>query len=248
MQDERVTGHQAANLFEAFEVELGFTLEFVRAVAGADGDGERVAAGTLHELHGLIGIGIDAVLGRDVFLNPGKAAQLGFHPDAVGVGVFHDPFGHGDVLFEGVVRTVDHHGGEAAVHAGLADVEIRAVVQMEHNRKIRFQQTGLNKLHNIILSRIFAGSGGNLKDERGLFLGSCLHDPLNDFHVVDVEGADGITFFVGPFKHGSGRGKRHSCSSPQPCGCDWDGEIRRSGDSATHIDGPIVAYFPKDWN
>ena len=175
------------------------------------------------------------MLGRDVFLDPGKAAQLGFHPYAVVVGVFHDPLGHGDVLFKGMVRTVDHHGGEAAVHAGLADVEIRAVIQMEHNREIGFQQTGLNELHNIMLSSILAGPGGNLEDERGLFLGSRLHDSLNDFHVVDVERADGIVafirflkpFFVGPFKHGSGRGKRHSCSSPQPCGCDWDGEIRR---------------------
>ena len=133
MQDERVTGHQIADLFKAFEVELGFALEFVRAVAGADGDGERVAAGTLHKLHGLIGIGIDAVLGRDVFLNPGKAAQFGFHPDAVGMGVFHDPLGHGNILFEGVVRTVNHHGGEAAVNAGLAGFKIRAVIQVQGN-------------------------------------------------------------------------------------------------------------------
>ena len=56
------------------------------------------------------------------------------------------------------------------------DVEIRAMVQMEHNRKIR-QQTGLNKLHNIILSRIFAGLRQKLKDKRGLFSVSCLHDP-----------------------------------------------------------------------
>lgn len=122
MQDERVTGHQAADLFEAFEVELGFTLEFVRAVAGADGDGERVAAGTLHELHGLIGIGIDAVLGRDVFLNPGKAAQLGFHPDAVGVGVFHDRlvtamFSSKEWCEPSIITEV-----KPPSHAGLADV------------------------------------------------------------------------------------------------------------------------------
>ena len=73
---------------------------------------------------------------------PARRAQLGFHPDAVGVGVFHD-LAWSRAMFSSkeCVRTVDHHGGEAAVHAGLADVEIRAVVQMERNRKIRFQQT-----------------------------------------------------------------------------------------------------------
>ena len=153
------------------------------------------------------------MLGGDVLFDPGEAAQFGFHPDAVVMGVFHDPFGHGDVFFEGMVRAVDHHGREPAVHARLADVEVRAVVEVQHHGEIGFKQPGLNELHDVVLARVLAGSGGHLKDERGLFLGSGLHDPLYDLHVVDVECADGVAFPVGTFKHGSGSGKRHSCSS-----------------------------------
>ena len=107
------------------------------------------------------------------------------------------------------MRTVDHDGGEASVDAGLADVEIRAVIQMHHHGEVVFHESGFHQLHDVGLSGIFAGSRGNLKDKGRPFLASGLHDALDDFHVVHVERADGVAFPAGALKHGFGCGKGH---------------------------------------
>ena len=101
---------------------------------------------------------------------PGKAAQLGFHPYAVVVGVFHDPLGHGDVLFKGMVRTVDHHGGEAAVHAGLAQLEAVAVVQVQADRQAGLSDGGLYQLDQIGMVSIGPSALGDLEDQGGVDL------------------------------------------------------------------------------
>ena len=149
-----------------------------------------------------------------MLLHPGQTAKLRFHPDAVVMGVFHHPFGHGHVFLKGMMGAIDHDGSKAAVHARLADVEIRTVIEVQHHRHIGFEQARLNELDDIMLSRILAGPGGHLKDQRGLFFGSGLHDPLDDLHVVDVKRADGVTFLIGALEHGFGSGQRHS-RSPQ---------------------------------
>ena len=63
----------------------GFALELERAVAGADGDGQRVNAGRLHEFLNLVGIGVKRVVVADfhVVLNAGQTAQLALDHNAV---------------------------------------------------------------------------------------------------------------------------------------------------------------------
>jgi len=178
-------------------------------VAGADGDGERVAPGALHEFDGLIGVGVDRVFGRDLVLDARQLAQFGLDPHALVVGVFDHAAGDGDVLLVGQVRTVDHDGGEAAVDARLADVEVLTVVEVQHHRQVGVKQGGFDELDDVILARILARARRYLKDERGAFFGPRLHDALYDFHVVHVEGANGVAFTVGPCEHLSGTGQRH---------------------------------------
>ena len=66
--------------------------ELVGAVAGADGDGQRVAAGLGDELLHLFGMGVGGVVGGDldVVLDAGQSAQLGLDDDAVVVSVLND--------------------------------------------------------------------------------------------------------------------------------------------------------------
>ncbi len=87
----------------------------------------------------LFGMGVGGVLGGDldVVLDAGQGAQLGFHHDAVVVGVLDDLLGDLDVLLKGLGGAVDHNGGEAAVDAGLAGLEVRAVVQMQRDGDAR---------------------------------------------------------------------------------------------------------------
>ncbi len=113
-------------------------LELVSAVAGADGDGERVAAGLGDELLDLLGAGIGGLVSGDLdlVLDAGQSAQLGLDHNAVIVGILHDLLGDLNVLGKGLAGGVDHDGGEAAVNATLAGLEVRAVVQMQNDGDI----------------------------------------------------------------------------------------------------------------
>ena len=209
MQHQRVAGQHAGDLFQPREVQPGLARELVGPVAGADGDGQRIAAGALHEVHGLVGVGVHRMFGGHFVLHARQLAQFRFHPHAARVGVFDDLLRDGDVLFVRQVRAVVHDRGEAAVDAVLADVEVLAVVKVQHHRQVGVQQGRLDELHDVVLPGVLARPGGNLKDQRGLFLAGRLHDALDDLHVVHVEGADGVPFLVGPLEHLLGTGQRH---------------------------------------
>ena len=109
---------------------------------------------------------------------------------------------------------VDHDRGEAAVDAGLAGLEVGAVVQMQGDGQLGVAQDGsLDQLHQVVVVRIGAGALGDLEDDRGLLLGAGFGDALDDFHIVDIERADGVAAVVGLLEH-FGRGyERHNNSS-----------------------------------
>ena len=85
---------------------------------------------------------------------------------------------------------------------------------MESNRKTGFNNCGLNKLHQISVVCILAGTFGNLQNQRCAKLGSGFGNPLHDFHVVDVECTDCITAVIRFFKHLSCRYQWHISNSP----------------------------------
>ena len=60
VQHDREAGQAAGDLLQHVEAQLGLRagLELIRAVAGADGDGQRVAAGAADELLDLLGVGV----------------------------------------------------------------------------------------------------------------------------------------------------------------------------------------------
>ena len=178
--------------------------ELIGAVAGADGDGQRVAAGLGDELLHLFGAGVAGILGLDLHLvlHAGQGAQLGLDHHAVVVGVLHDLLGDLDVLGKGLGAGVDHDGGEAAVDAGLAGLKVRTVVQVQGDGDLgALDDSGLYQLDQIGVVGIGSGALGDLKNQgRLLFLGG-LGDALDDLHVVDVESADGVTAVISLLKH-----------------------------------------------
>ena len=73
----------------------------------------------------MVGVGIGVLGGQ------AHVADLALDPDAPRVHLVGDLPGPGHVLLEGILGSVDHDGCEAVVNAGLADLEIRAVVQVK---------------------------------------------------------------------------------------------------------------------
>ena len=186
--------------------------ELVGAVAGADGDGQGVAARLGDKLLHLLGVGVVGLLGGDlhVVLDAGQSAQLGLYHHAVVVGVLHNLLGDLDVLLEGLGGGVDHDGGKAAVDAGLAGLKVGAVVQMQHDGDVgALDDGGLHQLHQIGVVGVGPGALGHLEDQRSIQIPGSLSDALDDLHVVDVERADGVSAVVGFPEHFLGSNKAH---------------------------------------
>ena len=117
------------------------------------------------------------------------------------VGVLHDLAGQGDVVLKGMLGAVDHHGGEAPVDAGLADVKVLAVVQVQGDGQARVLHGGLHQLHQVAVLGIFSGPSGHLEDDGRVGLLGSLGDALDDLHVVHVEGTDGVAALVSLAEH-----------------------------------------------
>ena len=186
--------------------------ELVSAVAGADGDGQGITAGAGDELLHLFRTGVMGVFGRhiDLVLHACQSAQLGLHHYAVVVGILHHLLGDLDVLLKGLGGGIDHHGGETAVHAGLAQLEAVAVVQVQADRQAGLSDGGLYQLDQIGMVSIGPSTLGDLEDQGGVDLFGRLGDPLDDLHVVDIERADSVSAVIGLFEHFSGRYQWHN--------------------------------------
>ena len=104
MQHDREAGQTAGDLLEDVEAQgrrhenaVGIAgallrLELISAVAGADGDGQRVDAGLGDELLDLFGTGVGSICSGnvDLVLNAGQGAELAFDHDAVVMGILDD--------------------------------------------------------------------------------------------------------------------------------------------------------------
>ena len=173
--------------------------KLVRAVRGADRDGERVAARTGREVDHFLGLRVVGLGRADLVLDAGENAELGLDRDVVGVSVLDDLLREGDVLLVRQRRTVDHDGREAGVNAALAGLEAVAVVEVKDDLRIR--ATELLGVFDRALShvaedrrvRILAGALRDLHDHGRLGLDRSLDDGLHLLHRVEVERGDGVT-------------------------------------------------------
>ena len=228
MQNDGEAGQTAGDLFQNVEAQgrrnqnallVAGALcggELVSAVAGADGDGQRIAAGLGYELFYFLGTGVGGGVSSDLdfVLDAGQSAQLSLNDDTVVMSVLNDLAGDLDVLGEGLGGGVDHDGGEAAVDAGLAGLEVGAVIQMQSDGDLgALDDSSLHQLYQVGVVGIGAGALGDLQDNGSLLLAAGLGDALNDFHVVDVESADGVAAVVSLLEHLSCGYKSHLESS-----------------------------------
>ena len=169
MQNNREAGQTAGDLFENVKAQgrrnentvsiagalLG--LELVSAVACADSDGQRVAAGLGDELLDLFGAGVGGLVCGDlhVVFDTGERSELGLDDHTVVMCVLDDLLRDFDVLSEGLGGRVDHDGGKAAVDTGLAGLKVGAVVQMQNDRNFgALDDSRLDELDEVGVVRV----------------------------------------------------------------------------------------------
>ena len=97
-----------------------------------------------------------------------------------------------DVLLERLVAGVDHDAGEAFVDALLAQFEGVAVVEVDGDGDVGEADGGFDELLEVNRVGVLAGALGDLEHHGRLFLFAGFDDGLEQFHVVDVESAEGV--------------------------------------------------------
>ena len=205
MQNDGEAGEQLADFLENIEAQLGLCarLELVGAVACANGDSKGIHARFSNELVDFFGASIGGIFLLDfqLILNTCKPAQLAFYNDAAIVRIFDYFFGERDVLLKRQVRAIDHNRSEAAVDAAFAGLERIAMIKMQADGKPGIFDSSLNQFCQIDGLCIVARALGYLKNQRSIFLFGRFRNPLDNFHVIDVESADGISALVCLLKH-----------------------------------------------
>ena len=187
--------------------------ELVGAVAGADGDRERVHAGRLHEPRRFLRVGeqlavVEGALGPDPVLLPrdpglerAEAAELALHRDPAGVGHLHDAAGDAHVVLVGgrrlavlAERPVHHHRGEPELDRALADRGRSPVVLVHHHRDVReLFDRGQDQVAQEGRAGVLARAGRGLDDDGAVGLVRGLHDGAHLLEVVDVERRAAVT-------------------------------------------------------
>ena len=186
--------------------------ELICAVGGTDSNSEGVNTGLGNELLNLLGTGVGGILGgnRNLVLNAGQRAQLGLDGDTMIVSVLNDLLGDLNILSKGLGRGVDHNGSKAAIDTALTGLEAVTMIQMQRDGQAGFDNGSLNELSQVGVVGIGAGTLGNLQDQGSLDFQGGLGDALNNFHVVDVESADGVAALISLLKHLSSVDQWHS--------------------------------------
>ena len=208
---------EAGQLFRHFsedvkaQLRLLTGLELICTMACADGDGEGVNARAGYEILHLFRLGEIRIVGRniDVIFNACQLTKLALYHNAMRMRILDDLAGELHILLIRLGGAIDHNGSKAAVNAAFAGFKIRAVIQMQSDRKAGFGHRCLDHLHQIVVMRILARAGGDLQNNGRIELFACARDALNDLHVVYIEGADGIAVVIGLFEHFSGSYQWH---------------------------------------
>ena len=191
--------------------------KLVRAVRGADRDGECVDASLFNEVGGLIGVSQQLLTRHCRFgtvavllvaahrFERAKTAQFAFDGDADHMrqidhftGDIEIVFIAGDGFAIGLERAVHHHAGESQTDRLLAYRRALAVVLVHGNRHVWIGvDGGFNQILEESLTGIFARAGRGLHDYRAVGFGRRLHDRLHLLQIVYVEGGDTVAVFGG---------------------------------------------------
>ena len=183
----------------------------VHAVAGANANGQRGAAGALDELLGLDRIGVRALaLNRGaIVLLAANLAELSLDRHTHGATSIGDGLGQSNVVLEGLVRTVDHDRGVARAESLHAAVIAIAVIEVQSDGHGSALGGGLHHAVEVVQTSGLDGARGGLHDDGGLGLLGSGQNGHNKLEVLDVERADGVVAGLSVLEHLFGGNKCH---------------------------------------
>ncbi len=119
------------------------------------------------------------------------------------MGQGNDLLTFGNVLFDVVMGTIEHYGGETDLDAGLGAF-ISTMIQMQGYRNGNAQRLVHSCYHSgnrRETGHIFAGAFGNAKDNRRIVVLSGFQDLFSPLKVVNVELTDCVMACFGLFQH-----------------------------------------------
>ena len=183
----------------------------VHAVAGANANSEGGAASALDELLGLgrIGVGALALNRGTVVLLAANLTELGLDGHAHGAASVGDGLGQGNVVLEGLVRTVDHDRGVASAESLHAAVIAIAVIEVQSDGHGSALGGSLDHAVEVVQTSGLDGARGGLHDDGGLGLLGSGQNGHNKLEVLDVERADGVVAGLSVLEHLFGGNKCH---------------------------------------
>ena len=180
-------------------------------MAGTNGNGQRVNAGAFYEIQRLVRIGVGSAFGGHFYFifHASQFPKLCFYYNASSMGIVYDFFCFCYVFFIVEVGTVEHNGSKASFDTSFTNFKISAMVQMQCDVQTAFFYCSIHHVFQILWAHIVECAFRNLQNYSGVLFFASIYHCLNDFHVVDVEGADGIVAGKRLFKHFFGRNKSH---------------------------------------
>src|SRR5579864_1424676 len=137
-------------------------------------------------------LGITAAFLAFVVLRTDEHAEFALHDAIVLVRVVHHLFANLHVFLKRLVARVNHYTRKPFIDALLAKLEGITVVEMDGNGNIGKADSGFDEFFEIEGIGVLASAFGNLEHDRSFFLLASLDDGLQEFHIVDVEGAQGV--------------------------------------------------------
>ena len=208
---------------------IGLAREFIGAVRGAHGDGERVDLGLGDEIDGLARIGQQLVV-RELALGAvavlllalarlerAEHAQFAFDRGADPVRKVHHVFRHAHIvivirrrLAVGFERAVHHDRGEAEADRRGAGRFAIAMVLMHDDRNVGIHDhERLDHLGEHRVIGVGARAARSLDDDRRIDRGRRLQHGQPLLHIVDVEGRNAIVVFGGVVEQLAERDEGH---------------------------------------
>ena len=236
MHDQMHIGDALMDFFHAVDAQHlagRFLGELVGAMAGADGDRQRVNLGLGNEIGGFIGVGqqrgmvqhafgaMAVFLARLAGFQGTQAAQLAFNGNTAGVRQFGHMRGRVDVVFVGgrglavgTQRAIHHHRAEAGLDGAEADAGRCAVILVHADRDLRILlDRGQDQVTQERLAGVGTRTGRTLQNHRAVGRSGGLHDGLDLFHIVDVESRQAVTIFGGVVEQLTQGNQSHLCIS-----------------------------------
>ena len=196
---QRKTGQTFLDLRQHVKMERLRARKLERAMAGADGDCQGIAATAFNEFARLFRIGQFGFrfADRNVFFHAAEHAQLRLDNNTLGMGSIHNALRDGDILIKRLAAGINHHravksGFDAVIASGFI-----AVVKM--HRENSFLVDLIRRADKTLeesLVGITARALADLDDERRLRIQIATEQAYNLLEIVDVIGANGI-FAIG---------------------------------------------------